>query len=126
VDGRANREKLRWPLRLTSERCGGVLVLVAAGRLSHASADHLKTALDEAIRTETGGLVLDLGGVDYVSSGGLVAIEDAAERLSQAGGRLALCNVAGPIRVAFDLGGLLSKLVIEPGREGAAGRVRRS
>lgn len=123
MGGPANREHLQWPLRLAQERCAGVFVLVAAGRLSHASAGAFRSALDEAVSRERGGLVVDLGRVDYVSSAGLVAIEGAAARLAEARGVLALCDLSEPVRIALDLAGLLSRLVVEPTREDAARRI---
>lgn len=122
MGGQAKRERL-WPLRLTGERCSDVLVLVAAGRLSHASADALRAALDEAMSREKGGLVIDLGQLDYVSSAGLMVIEAAAARLGQGRRLLVLCEVPEPVRISLDLAGLLSRLVIEPSRAEAASRI---
>jgi len=120
----ANQRHLRWPLRLTPERIAGVLVLAAAGRVSHASADHLRAALDEAIAQEPGGLVLDLSGVDYLSSAGLMAMESASSRLAHTGGTLVLCNVSEPVRVTLDLAGLDAGLRIAPSREDARQMLR--
>ena len=125
MGGPGNQRHLRWPLRLTPERNAGVLVLVAAGRVSHASADHLRAALDEAIAQEPAGLVLDLSGVDYLSSAGLLAIESASARLARTGGSLVLCDASEPVRVTLDLAGLDLGRLVALSREDATRQVLR-
>ena len=124
MSGQTGGARLRWPLRIATERRGGVLVLVASGRLSHTSAGSLTSALDAAIGRESGGLVLDVGQVDYISSAGIVALDDAAGRLAQNGCALVLCGVGEPVRIALDLAGMLPRLVIELSRDDAVARVR--
>ena len=116
--------RLRWPLRIAAERRAGVLVLVASGRLSHTSVGSLTSALDAAIGRESGGLVLDIAQVDYISSAGIVALYDASGRFAQNGCVLVLCAVGAPVRIALDLAGLLPRLVIELSRDDAVARVR--
>ena len=117
---------LRWPLRVTTARCRGVLVVSAAGRLSHSTTGALSAALQLAVGHEQAGLVIDLGQVDYVSSAGLMALQAAAARLTQGHGLLVLCDVREPVRVALDLAGLTSGFAIESSRELAAARVARN
>ena len=121
--GQSAVARLRWPLLLATERCAGVLVVVAAGRLSHQSAAVLGTALEAAISGEPGGLVLDLGQVDYMSSAGLEIIDKAAQRLKRAKGLLVLCGLQEPVQVALELAGLDASIAIEPSRERAAARI---
>lgn len=124
MSDQAGPGRLRWPLRLTTERRDGVLVVVASGRLSHRSAGALKAALDAAIDRDPGGLVLDCGLVDYVSSASLTVIEDASSRLAERGAMLVLCGVCSPVRIALELSGLLPGLPIEPASHAAVERVR--
>ena len=114
---------LKWPLRIVEERREGVVVLALAGRLGAASAMHLEAAVAEAVGRGDGRLVIDLAGVDYVSSAGLKALAAAAALCARAGGALALCGLADPVRIALDLGGLLPDLRIEPSRDQAIVRV---
>jgi anti-anti-sigma factor len=69
--------------------------------------------------------VIDLAQVDYVSSAGLAAISAAAARFATARSPLILCAVSEPVSVAFNLGGLLSQIQIEPTRSRAVARVAR-
>jgi len=92
-------------------------VLTLAGRLGSASADGLSRALDQAIAEGDRRLVIDFGLVDYVSSAGLEALETAASQCADHRGALVLCNVSEPVRIVFDLAGLLPDFPIEPSRE---------
>jgi anti-anti-sigma factor len=98
------------------------MVLTAAGRVSSLTWRRLETALASATDSPARGVVLDLSGVDYISSAGLRAVESASARLEAAGRRLVVCGVKDAVGVAFDLAGLGSSLAIEPSREAAVER----
>jgi len=123
VNDRAGPERLRWPLRITTERHEGVLILVAVGRLSHTSAGVLKAALDVAVDHETGGLVLDFGLVDYLSSAALTVLDTVALQLTRNGGVFVLCALTEPVRIALELSGLLHHFAIESSRDDAVALV---
>jgi anti-anti-sigma factor len=114
---------LKWPLHIVEERHDGVLVLALAGRLGAASVVRFDAAVAEAVGKGDARLVIDLAGVDYVSSAGLNALAAAAGFCVRARGALALCGLADPVRIAWDLGGLLPDLPIEPSRDQAIIRV---
>ena len=114
---------LRWPLRIDEERHDGALVLVLAGRLGTASAAQFDAAVAGAVLRGDRRLVIDMKGVDYVSSAGLKALATAAGACAEARGSLALCGLAEPVRIALDLGGLLDDLPVEPSRDDAVARV---
>jgi anti-anti-sigma factor len=114
---------LRWPLRIAAEWRDGVLVLTLTGRLGAASAVGLKAAAAQAIGRGDTRLVIDLAGVDYVSSAGLRVLAEAARECASAGGALVLCGVVDAVRLAVDLGGLAAQVAIEPTRDLAIGRV---
>jgi anti-anti-sigma factor len=111
---------MTWDLRFTSNNSNGVCVLNVAGRVSGANAPDLKAALEGAARKARHRLVVDLSGVDYLSSGGLTAIAGAANSCRQNGGRLILAVVSDPVRITLELGGLLAQIPVEPSIEAAA------
>lgn len=117
---------LQWPLHIVEERRQGVLVLALAGRLGAASAVRIESAVAEAVGRGDARLVIDLAGVDYVSSAGLHALAAAAGLCASARGGVALCGLADPVRIAWDLGGLLPDLPIEPSRDQAIALVATS
>jgi anti-anti-sigma factor len=114
---------LRWPLRIEEERCNGVIVVTVTGRLGAASAEPFGAGLAEAISRGNARMVIDLQGVDYISSAGLAALAAAAGLCVQSQGALVVCGLTDPVRIALDLGGLLSELPVEPSREQAIARV---
>jgi anti-anti-sigma regulatory factor len=69
--------------------------------------------------------VIDLGGVDYISSAGLKALAAAANLCAHAHGGLALCGLGEPVRIALDLGGMLADFPVEPSRDRAIARCQR-
>ena len=117
---------LKWSLRVVEHWYGDVLVLEVIGRVGAASAATFSEAVARGFgRGER--LVVDLAGVDYVSSAGLRALEVAARPGGRNGGSpriLVVCAVPEPVRIALDLAGLLSRLHIEGSREMAVARAR--
>lgn len=115
-----------WYLRVEPDQSSGVRVLTVAGRISHRTAPDLATALDSAALTPGGGIVVDLSGVDYISSAGLRAVEAAATRMSATGRGLVVCGLRDAVSVAFDLAGLTAAVAVEESREQAIERAART
>jgi anti-anti-sigma factor len=57
-------------------------------------------------------MVLDFGGVDYISSAGLQVILASAKSLKNKRGTLFLANVSGPVKEVFDISGFGSVFTI--------------
>jgi stage II sporulation protein AA (anti-sigma F factor antagonist) len=108
-----------WALTLASEPADGARVVRVKGRLGTATSGALIEALVTAIDAGERCLVLDLSDVDYASSAGLLALDAVSGRMELAGGRFVLCGLMEPVRMAFDLAGLLPHFTIAPSREAA-------
>ena len=113
-----------WVLNVVRERGDGFVILVVTGRLGTVSSGTLADALSQEIRAENLRLLVDLAGVDYVSSAGLSALQDIAQRLHESSGELILCALSEPVRLVFDLAGLLPAFAIEPSRAAGLARLR--
>ncbi|MBL8331480.1 MAG: STAS domain-containing protein [Rubrivivax sp.] len=89
---------------------GDVQVIRLAGRLDSAQSPALERALRELLDGGTAKLLLDLGGLDYISSAGLRVVLVAGKSLRgrQPPGRLALCGVRGMVREVFEMSGFLA------------------
>jgi len=85
----------------------GTPVLFLEGRLDHARAPELR---EVAARLLTGSpdLIVDLSGVDYLSSAALKIFETLAGEQSQRGGRLTLRAPSIAAQLALELSGLLA------------------
>jgi anti-anti-sigma factor len=98
-----------WYLTVTRRAVGGSLVVTAAGRLGSAAAPELaaalRTAADEGLQ-----VVLDLTGVDYISSAGIQIITMAASGLHSGGTTLLVRGASGATQVSLELAGPLANV----------------
>lgn len=83
-------------------------VLFVHGRLGHAAVAELETAAGQLVAGAPANVIIDLSGVDYLSSAALKVFEALAERQVSAGGRLALRAPSVAARLALELSGLLT------------------
>ena len=94
-----------WFFTITEHSLQDALVLVVTGRVGSAAAPRLTDALADAGR-RSDRVVLDLSGVDYISSAGVRAIEQAAAR-SNAQGKALLVRGAGSVaRLCLEIAGV--------------------
>ena len=112
-----------WSLTIAREVEGGVAIVGVAGRLGIASSTRLIEALTETLDAGHRRIVVDLGGVDYASSAGLMALDAVAGRVHEIGGALVICALGEPVRVVLDVSGLLPEFVIEATRTEAVARL---
>ena len=89
----------------------GLAVLVT-GRLGAPTCGGLASALDEMVAAGDVRLLVDISGVDYLSSAGLVVIEQTAARVKGLGGLLVLCGLREPVRVSFEVSGAAAHLTL--------------
>jgi anti-anti-sigma factor len=115
--------RLVWPLSIDIDRQDGITVVKPRGRLGTLSSGTLIESMVTAIAAGDRRIAVDMSGVDYISSAGLLALDAVAGRLHQARGRLVLFGVGEPVRLAFDLAGLLPQFEIEDGPEAAVTRL---
>lgn len=106
-----------WRLHIVRESREAVRILAMSGRIGVASAPLLAEAITEELESGQTRILLDLAGVDYVSSAGLLALQDAARLAREGGRRVALCNLSEPVRLAFELAGLTGHFTILPSCE---------
>lgn len=73
----------------------GCLVAVVRGRLDTVSAGEFELKMDGLMAGASRNVILDLSGLDYISSAGLRSILAFSRKVKGAGGGMALCGVAG-------------------------------
>lgn len=83
-----------------------VVVLQAVGRIDSMTANQLGTALSGVIEQDVRSLVLDLGGVDYMSSAGLRELVNALKRLKRNNGDLRLAGPNKRVLEVLEMAGL--------------------
>jgi anti-anti-sigma factor len=115
--------ELRWPLRVAVSQSEGVIVLTLRGRVAQESAGQLSKTIADGVSRGDRRLVMDFEGVDYISSGGLQALESAALEFQKAGGTLILSGIDGPLRTTFQLAAVLDRFTVEASRDDAIRRL---
>ena len=102
---------------LTPKRFADTVVLAPVGRVDHATADAFKTALAPHLALCAAGrdrLVLDLAGVEYISSVGLRVLLLASKQAKRQGGALAVAELQPVVREIFEISRFTLVLNVEP------------
>jgi anti-anti-sigma factor len=97
---------------IAEDKIGQTLVLRAAGRLDGTTAASFERTVLDRLAGQPARLVLDLDGVDYVSSAGLRAILIAVKRGKSAGCPVAVCRLREHIREVFELSGFQNVVAV--------------
>ena len=93
-------------MELNTRRVGNTIVASPSGRIDHATADPFSQALGTHVaQCAAGGpaIVLDMSGVDYISSVGLRALMVAAKQVKTQGGRIAVAALTPMVREVFQI-----------------------
>ena len=94
-----------WRLCSRSGVEDGANVLVLQGRLGHTSVGELRAAADAALATGDKDLVIDLAGVDYLSSAAIKEFERIATEQSKRGRQFTLRSLSPAARLSLELAG---------------------
>ena len=95
-----------WRLDTKTSIEGANPVLFVEGRLGHDATAELEAAVHRHFSDAAGDVIIDMSGVDYVSSAPLKLFAALADRLSEKGGRLRLRAPSVSARLALELAGL--------------------
>ena len=107
-------------MELVEQRQNGVAIVEPCGRVDSTTSEVLERALERLVQGGERRVIVDLAGVEYMSSAGLRVLLVAAKRLGKTS--LLLCSLTEPVRQVFDLAGFLPLFGIEPSRESALQR----
>ena len=88
------------------------LVISLKGRLDAVTTPGLEKDLTALLASGERILVLDLGGLDYISSAGLRTILAVTKRLKEKQGRLLLASLKSVVREVFEISGFSSIIPI--------------
>lgn len=109
-------------MEIVEERSGGILVVAPRGRLDTTTSPDLEKGLLGHVDAGVRQVVLDLSGIEYISSAGLRVLLLVAKKLRTGGGEIVLCGLSPAVRQVFELAGFLSIFPIEPSRAAAVER----
>jgi len=110
-------------MQIVQQRHGEVGVIAPSGRVDSTTSEALQAAITTVLDDGTTQLVIDLAGVEYISSAGLRVMLLTAKRLGGGKGALVLCGLGDAVRQVFDLAGLLPLFTVDVSRQAALGRL---
>ncbi|MFZ5453607.1 MAG: STAS domain-containing protein [Thermodesulfobacteriota bacterium] len=90
------------------------LVLEIKGRLDALTSSKLEGECQRVIDQGEKALILDLGGVDYISSAGLRTILILARKLNSLEGEMRFCGLRGMVKEVFSISGFNSIFPVFP------------
>lgn len=91
---------------------GPVTVLSVTGDIDAETFPQLISEADKVLEAGHVNLVLDLSGVDYISSGGLIALQTIVGRAASQGGKAVLCCVSRQVAQVLKISGFDQRLSI--------------
>lgn len=91
-----------------------ISVMRVRGRVDSDTAPELDDALTKILQNNRNKIVLDLQGVDYMSSAGLRAMVKAYQTAKKSGGDLRLASVSHPVEVILRTVGMMQMLQMYP------------
>ena len=110
-------------LEIHEESMGDVLVVAPSGRIDAVTSDDLERRLLALVATRGARLVVDLRGVEYISSAGLRVLLRLAKKAKEQSGRVVLSSLGPAVRQVFELAGFLALFEVEASREQALARL---
>ena len=99
---------------------GDLLELVLHGRLDNDSSVYFRHEIEACAREGWHRVLVDLSGVDYLSSSGIAALVDARQRFERLAGLFGIHNASPEVEKILRLTGLFDKLRVEPRKALAA------
>jgi anti-anti-sigma factor len=98
-------------MEIKTVEAGEMLELQVFGALDSNWAEHLGKAIDEAVRNGSHRLLLNLGGVNYLSSAGISVLLKAHAQLTRIHGFFAVSNPSPQVHEVLKLTGLQKRLI---------------
>lgn len=106
-------------LEITTSETDNVVLVEAAGRIDSMNAHELGEALSNVIDKDQVQIVLDLSGVDYMSSAGLREIVAALKRVKRVAGDVRIARPSDRVLEILEMAGLDTILRIYPTQDEA-------
>ena len=109
-------------LSIETDNTQNISVMKIKGRVDSDTAPEFDSALSELLNDSRNKIVLDLQGVDFLSSAGLRAMVKALKAAQRSGGDVRLASVSQPIEVILRTVGMMQMFkMFSTSEEAAAG-----
>ncbi len=97
----------------------GVTILAIVGRLDPEETQQMEQRVLEAVAAQDKRLLFDFSELEYINSSGLRVLVMAYQRMKQAQGHVAICNIRDYILEIFEISGYDKIFAIFPTKEAA-------
>lgn len=111
-------------MEIRQHQTDGTIVLQLLGRLDELATSEVEIAFTGVLKETPQGVVLDLEGVEYISSGGLRILLMLSKAMDRGSGRLVLCNLSPFVAEVFEISNFSSVFSIRTGVEDALAVLR--
>jgi len=98
---------------------GDALVVIVSGRMDAITASEFDAQCQSWIEKSETKVVIDLSGLEYISSAGLRSILSAAKKMKGAQGELLFCGLSGMVEEVFNVSGFAAMFKIYSTTEAA-------
>lgn len=92
-------------MEFESSKQGEKVVIKVSGRMDAVTAPEFENECGTWMDKGEKNLVIDLGGLEYISSAGLRSILATAKKLKEQQGAIAFCNLSGMVQEVFTISG---------------------
>jgi anti-sigma B factor antagonist/stage II sporulation protein AA (anti-sigma F factor antagonist) len=92
-------------MEITKKKEGNATVVSIIGRMDAVSSPEFENKIEGLIAEGENNLIIDLGKLDYISSGGLRSILAAAKKLKAKEGQLLLASLNEIVKEVFEISG---------------------
>jgi anti-anti-sigma factor len=110
------------PVQFDSKRNNGITIVSVKGRMDAVTTPEIDGKLTGLIDSGERRLVVDLHGLDYISSAGLRSFLATAKRLKTLQGDIAFVNLEGHVNEVFKISGFFSLFKVYDSLEAALGQ----
>jgi anti-anti-sigma factor len=97
----------------------GITIVAPQGRIDTTTSGSVEDAIRHLVDSGRRNLLVDLSGVEYISSAGLRVFLVVAKRMRDLRGTLVLSGMTEPVRQVFQLAGFMALFSVEPTQESA-------
>jgi anti-anti-sigma factor len=106
-------------MEITEARRGSFLVVSPSGRMDSATSPQFDRYMSAVIDRGDIAIVVDMAGLEYISSTGLSVFLSSAKKIRRNDGRMALTGLNSRIRLAFEMSGFLRLFPVYPSVDAA-------
>jgi len=99
-------------MEFQSTKQGNAVILAAKGRMDATTSTEFEVESAKFIDGGEKSLIIDLSGVEYISSAGLRSILVVAKKVKAAQGKIFFCNLSGMVKEVFTISGFAAMFTL--------------